>query len=42
MTEDKIYNNFLNLIKRLPTRQAEKIKEAKSSSIDKMLKDKTL
>lgn len=42
MSEDKIYNNFLNLIRRLPTRQAEYIKEAKSTSIDKMLRDKNI
>jgi hypothetical protein len=42
MTEDKIYKNFLNLIRRLPTRQAEIIKEVRRTSIDKMITDKNI
>ena len=42
MTEDKIYKNFLDLIRRLPTKQAEQIKEIRRTSIDKMINDKTI
>ena len=42
MTEDKIYKNFLDLIRRLPTKQAEQIKEIRRTSIEKMINDKTI
>ena len=38
-THDKMYANYINLIKRLPTKEADQMKEEKKESITELLKD---
>ena len=40
INEDKMYENYMNLLKRLPTKEADEIKQKKKEDIKDMVMDK--